>query len=114
MVDRVRARLQHNPHVHILGDTDTPSLPIIGILIEYNQSGRFLHWNFVTTLLSDLFGIQARGGCLCAGPYGHSLLNISPDAARHLERLLLHKNELVRPGFVRISLNYYWSPEKLQ
>ena len=57
---------------------------------------QFLHWNFVTTLLSDLFGIQARGGCLCAGPYGHTLLGISDAAAVALEALLLNKNECVK------------------
>ena len=36
----------------------------------------YLHHNFVVALLNDLFGIQARGGCSCAGPYGHRLLGI--------------------------------------
>jgi selenocysteine lyase/cysteine desulfurase len=114
MVVRIRATLERNPRVHLLGDHSEPQLPIIGFLVEHRTSGRFLHWNLVTTLLSDLFGIQARGGCLCAGPYGHSLLNISPTAAKQLEELLLHKNEMVRPGFVRVSLNYSWSSERLK
>lgn len=57
--------------------------------------------------------IPQQGGCLCAGPYGHSLLGISDEAATVLEELLLNKNEIVRPGFVRVSLNYYWSAEKV-
>ncbi len=55
-------------------------LKIISFLVRHGE--RFLHWNFVAVLLNDLFGIQARGGCACAGPYGHRLLNISPAAAQ--------------------------------
>lgn len=104
-------RLQQHRNVHILGDTRSARLPILSFMVEHR--GRFLHWNYVSTLLSDLFGVQARGGCMCAGPYGHHLLNVSDDAAVKLQHLLLHKNELVRPGVVRVSLSYYFSQEKL-
>ncbi len=45
-------------------------LPIFSFLVRHSASGLFLHHNFVCALLNDLFGIQARGGCACAGPYG--------------------------------------------
>eukprot|EP00039_Didymoeca_costata_P005534 m.82303 g.82303 ORF g.82303 m.82303 type:complete len:1086 (+) comp12863_c0_seq3:256-3513(+) len=93
--------------------TGTQRIPIISFMIEYNNTGRYLHWNFVSTLLSDLFGIQCRGGCLCAGPYGHALLNISSTAANLIQDELLEKNELLRPGFVRISFSYYMSAEEV-
>ena len=74
-----------------------------------NNSGqRFLHWNYVAALLNDLFGVQCRGGCMCAGPYGHRLLGIGPKAAAALESELLQENELLRPGWVRVSMPYYW------
>ena len=60
---------------------------------RYADTGRFLHWNFVSILLSDLFGIQARGGCLCAGPYGHTLLGISDEAAEAVQELLLQASD---------------------
>eukprot|EP00041_Stephanoeca_diplocostata_P024213 m.607394 g.607394 ORF g.607394 m.607394 type:complete len:1168 (+) comp22477_c0_seq23:225-3728(+) len=107
----VTERLRHHHNLHFLGDTRSPRLPIMSFMVEH--CGRFLHWNYVSTLLSDLFGVQARGGCMCAGPYGHHLLNVSDDAAVQLQQLLLHKNELVRPGVVRVSLSYYFSREKL-
>ncbi len=44
-------------------------LPIFSFLVRHSGSGLFLHHNFVCALLNDLFGIQARGGCSCAGPY---------------------------------------------
>lgn len=68
MLSTTVARLSRNRQIHLLGDPTTARLPIISLMVEVAKTGRFLHWNFVTTLLSDLFGIQARGGCLCAGP----------------------------------------------
>jgi len=70
---------------------------------------RLLHWSFVTALLNDIFGIQSRGGCLCAGPYMQELLGISPAAAQALEGRLLGKEELLRPGVVRVSFPYVLS-----
>lgn len=53
----------------ILGcDTDN-KLPIFSFVIKHQSSGRLLHHNFVSAILNDLFGIQSRGGCACAGPY---------------------------------------------
>ncbi len=50
-------------------DKSVSRLPIFSFLVQHPQSGLFLHHNFVCALLNDLFGIQARGGCACAGPY---------------------------------------------
>ena len=55
----------------VLGpDQSVSRLPIFSFLVRHPASGLFLHHNFVCALLNDLFGIQARGGCACAGPYG--------------------------------------------
>ncbi len=54
----------------IVGPHHVPRLPIFSFLLRHTPSGLFLHHNFVSALLNDLFGIQARGGCSCAGPYG--------------------------------------------
>ena len=53
----------------VVGPHSIPRLPVFSFLICHPASGRFLHPNFVCSLLNDLFGIQARGGCSCAGPY---------------------------------------------
>lgn len=86
-------------------------LPIISLCISHPHKPSFLlHWGFVCALLNDLFGIQARGGCLCAGVYAHQLLGISQPEAETLESCLLHnKDELLRPGFVRLSFAYHMS-----
>ncbi len=59
-----------NPQIEILGSQQARRLAVISFRIRYGE-GRYLHHNFVVALLNDLFGIQARGGCSCAGPYGH-------------------------------------------
>ena len=82
-------------------------------MVRYKETGLFLHHNFVVTLLNDLFGIQCRGGCMCAGPLGHHLLNIGTLASLDIEDELLLKHELLRPGFVRVSIGYYWTDDEV-
>ena len=53
----------------VVGPHSIPRLPVFSFLIRHPTTGQFLHHNYVCTLLNDLFGIQARGGCSCAGPY---------------------------------------------
>lgn len=53
----------------LLGSGNKNGLPVFSFLVYNPQAGRFLHHNFVASLLNDLYGIQARGGCACAGPY---------------------------------------------
>jgi selenocysteine lyase/cysteine desulfurase len=96
-----------NKNIVVLGDFKSPRLPIFSFLVRYR--GAFLHYNFVCALLNDLFGIQSRGGCQCAGPYGELLLGLDMDGNRAYERALLDKLEILRPGFTRFSLTYYHS-----
>ena len=58
----------------VLGNLKTSRLPVFSFLIQHKESGLFLHHNFVSSLLNDLFGIQSRGGCACAGPYAQVFL----------------------------------------
>jgi hypothetical protein len=109
---RVRSRLERNNRVHVLGCPDVMAVPIVTFMVEHRATGRFLHWNFIARLLSDLFGLQVRGGCLCAGPYGQYLLQMSGDEQSRMSRAMAVA-ELARPGYVRVSLNYYWSDSKV-
>ncbi len=68
---------------------------------------RYLHHNFVVAVLNDLFGIQARGGCSCAGPYGHRLLGIDLDTSHEFEREIARGCEGIKPGWVRVNFNYF-------
>lgn len=58
-----------NPNLIILGDDMARRLPIFSLLVNHEDSGRIVHHNFISVLLNDLYGIHARGGCACAGPY---------------------------------------------
>ena len=73
------------------------------------HGGRYLHHNYVVALLNDLFGIQARGGCSCAGPYGHRLLGIDLERSREFEREIARGCEGIKPGWVRVNFNYFIS-----
>ena len=72
------------PAIEILGNLDAERLSIVSFVVR-TPSGRYLHHNFVVALLNDLFGIQSRGGCSCAGPYGHRLLGIDLDRSHEFE-----------------------------
>ena len=74
-----------------------------------SPSGRYLHHNYVVSLLNDLFGIQARGGCSCAGPYGHRLLGIDLERSHEFEREITSGCEGIKPGWVRVNFNYFVS-----
>jgi hypothetical protein len=99
---------QHEPNIEILGNLGAERLSIASFVVRA-PSGRYLHHNFVVALLNDLFGIQARGGCSCAGPYGHRLLGIDLDRSHAFEREITHGCEGIKPGWVRINFNYFIS-----
>ncbi|KAH3884954.1 hypothetical protein DPMN_008940 [Dreissena polymorpha] len=60
---------EKNSCIYILGNHQAERLPVFSFLTVHEETGRLVHHNYIATLLSDLFGIQARGGCACAGPY---------------------------------------------
>lgn len=101
------------PTIEILGNLSAERLSIVSFVIRApgagGSPGRYLHHNFVVALLNDLFGIQARGGCSCAGPYGHRLLGIDLDRSHEFEREISGGCEGIKPGWVRVNLNYFVS-----
>ncbi|MFH8381131.1 aminotransferase class V-fold PLP-dependent enzyme [Kitasatospora sp. NPDC018058] len=106
--EAVLTRWRQNPNIVILGPTHVRRLPLVSFLIRHQD--RYLHHNFVVALLNDLFGIQARGGCSCAGPYGHRLLDIGDDHSAALrEEIVEQGHEGIKPGWTRISLPYFMS-----
>lgn len=66
---------ERNPTIYIMGNHNAHRVPIFSFLTKHEESGRLVHHNFISTLLSDLYGIQARGGCACAGPYAEVCCN---------------------------------------
>ena len=98
-------RWQANPHLEILGNRRARRLPIVSFRVR--RGGRHLHHNFVVALLNDLFGIQARGGCSCAAPYGHRLLAIGTAQSHAFQDEVAHGCDGIKPGWVRVNFNYF-------
>ncbi|MGO9501506.1 MAG: aminotransferase class V-fold PLP-dependent enzyme [Streptosporangiaceae bacterium] len=103
----VLRRWADSPGIEILGSRQASRLSIVSFRIRHGAD--FLHHNFVVAVLNDLFGIQARGGCSCAGPYGHRLLAIGAARSHALRDEIGHGCEGVRPGWSRVNLNYFIS-----
>jgi selenocysteine lyase/cysteine desulfurase len=96
-----------HPNIRILGDTNADRLSIVSFVIRCGE--HYLHHNYVVAVLNDLFGIQARGGCSCAGPYGHRLLGIDLDHSNANQREITGGCEGIKPGWTRVNFNYFIS-----
>jgi selenocysteine lyase/cysteine desulfurase len=109
-LSRAVAAWKREPALEILGNLDSARLSIVSFVVRSGADrGRYLHHNFVVALLNDLFGIQSRGGCSCAGPYGHRLLGIDLEHSREFEREITGGCEGIKPGWVRVNFNYFIS-----
>ncbi len=104
---RALSRWSGNPHIEMLGNPDARRLSIVSLRISHG--GRYLHHNYVVAILNDLFGIQARGGCSCAGPYGHRLLAIGAARSHAFRNEISLGCEGIKPGWARINFNYFIS-----
>ena len=105
-LERVLARWRGDGRIDILGsDQAEGRLGIVSFNV-LDGVGGVLHPRFVTVLLDDLFGIQSRAGCSCAGPYGHRLLNIGPSASERFRASSLDGLHGLKPGWARVGLHY--------
>jgi len=103
------AAWRKHPRLRILGSPEAPRLSIVSLQVLGGD--RPLHYGFVVVLLNDLFGIQARGGCSCAGPYGHYLLGLDAESSAALREDVQRGNPVMRPGWVRLNFNYFLDTE---
>ncbi|KAF6022755.1 hypothetical protein EB796_018929 [Bugula neritina] len=92
----------------ILGCGSVHRLPIFSFIVTHPTVSKLVHHNFISTLLNDLYGIQTRGGCACAGPYGESLLGIN---AQHFIKFFRKTDS--SPGFCRLNLPYTMNEDEL-
>eukprot|EP00730_Choanoeca_flexa_P019985 TRINITY_DN9770_c0_g2_i1.p1 TRINITY_DN9770_c0_g2~~TRINITY_DN9770_c0_g2_i1.p1 ORF type:complete len:585 (+),score=89.16 TRINITY_DN9770_c0_g2_i1:220-1974(+) len=97
---------QAEPNLQLLGDQSADALTITSFLVNHPNGSR-LHHNLVAALLNDLFGVQARGGCSCAGPYGHCLLNVDERQSRAFLKLVNQGYCGMKPGWCRVNLPYF-------
>nr|WP_321254511.1 aminotransferase class V-fold PLP-dependent enzyme [uncultured Ruegeria sp.] len=102
-----------NPNLTLLGVDNSHRLPIFSFLVRDN-SGQPVHQQLFTRMLSDVYGIQARGGCACAGPYAHRLLGIDRATSEVLHAELSAGKEMKKPGWVRLNFSYLMTEETVQ
>jgi selenocysteine lyase/cysteine desulfurase len=111
LLQKVFGRWLANPAIEILGNQDPEKrVGIISFNIKsgngHSEGGSYLHPKFVTTLLNDLFGIQSRAGCSCAGPYGHRLLDIDDETSEQYRACVIDGHSGIKPGWCRVSMHY--------
>jgi selenocysteine lyase/cysteine desulfurase len=91
--------LENLSGVKILAPNNKKRLSIFSFYFEK------FHFNLVVKLLNDRFGIQTRGGCSCAGTYGHFLLNVDQETSNRIKDEILHGCNTQKPGWIRLSLH---------
>ena len=87
------------PNINVLANESRDRLPIFSFYIQG------LHYNLAVQILNDRFGIQTRGGCSCAGTYGHLLLNVGKTKSKHITKNIDEGNLSLKPGWIRLSLH---------
>ncbi len=101
---------RQNPRLDLLGVDRAKRLPIFSFRVRDGDGG-LIHHQLFTRMLSDVYGIQARGGCACAGPYAHRLLDIDQAQSKALATAIAAGQELEKPGWVRLNFSYLMSDE---
>ena len=109
MTERMEHGLRAIPGLELLGPANRPRVGIFSFNIRIGD--RVLHHNDVVALLNDIFGIQARGGCSCAGPYGHTLLDLDDARTSQHEAAVALGDSAFRPGWARLGVNWFFSDQ---
>ncbi len=99
LLDYIFDRLNKIPGMVILAGHIRERIGAVSFYIEG------IHYNLVVQLLNDLFGIQTRGGCSCAGTYGHYLLHLDKETSSNCVQTVLAGDQTFRPGWVRLSVH---------
>lgn len=99
MLKVIFRRIKQINGLHILADEQEQRLGSISFYVDG------LHYNLLVRLLNDLYGIQMRGGCACAGTYGHYLLDVSYEKSKNITDKIMHGDLSEKPGWVRMSIH---------
>ena len=108
IVDYVFAELNSIDNLHILAGQHQDRLGVISFYIDD------LHYNLGVKILNDRFGIQTRGGCSCAGTYGHYLLHVDKEKSHDLVCLITSGDLIKKPGWIRMSIHPTTTSEEIQ
>ncbi|MEZ5197312.1 MAG: aminotransferase class V-fold PLP-dependent enzyme [Bacteroidales bacterium] len=107
LVSKALSEMRKVKGLNILADNVEDRLGVVSFYIEG------IHYNLMVKILNDRFGIQVRGGCACAGTYGHYLLDVSYDDSHKITQLISSGDLSVKPGWVRLSLHPTMTDEEL-
>lgn len=99
LLDIIFKKMDKIEGIHILADNIRERL---GVVSFYSEN---IHYNLFVKLLSDRYGIQVRGGCACAGTYGHFLLEVTQEQSDEITDLINHGDLSRKPGWVRLSIH---------
>lgn len=108
IVDYIFSELGAIPNINILASEHQDRLGVISFYIDD------LHFNLGVKLLNDKFGIQTRGGCSCAGTYGHYLLNVDQEKSQNLTCQIDSGDLIQKPGWIRMSIHPTTTNEEIQ
>ncbi|MCR9089162.1 MAG: aminotransferase class V-fold PLP-dependent enzyme [Rhodobacteraceae bacterium] len=111
--ERALSVWRENPAIELLGNPLAPSLPLFSFRVRDGKGG-YVHHQFFTRLLSDLHGIQARGGCACAGSYAHRLLGLDRASSERTRKAIEHGLETEKPGWIRLNISALMCDEKAE
>ncbi len=113
LAERAFSAWKHIERLEILGLPSPARLPIFSFRVK-DRKGGYVHQQLITRMLSDRFGIQARGGCACAGPYVHRLLSIDEHQSEAIRQAILSGDEIMKPGFVRLNFSVLLDDDKVR
>jgi selenocysteine lyase/cysteine desulfurase len=108
LTDYVFSELNNVQNINILAPQHRERLGIISFYIDG------LHYNLGVKLLNDRFGIQTRGGCSCAGTYGHYLLHVDEEKSHLLTNKITAGDLIEKPGWIRMSIHPTTTTEEIQ
>lgn len=96
---RIFERLKQSSEIVLLAERQHQRLPVISFYIQG------AHYNLIVKLLNDYYGIQVRGGCSCAGTYGHYLLEVDPTRSHQITHKIDQGDLSEKPGWIRASFH---------
>ncbi len=99
LLDIIWDELESIPKLHLLADEHRDRLGVLSFYVEN------VHYNLMVKLLNDRYGIQVRGGCSCAGTYGHYLLHLDPTRSHKITEKINRGDLSEKPGWIRVSLH---------
>ncbi len=107
ILDRIWTRFDQIPNLHLLAAQHRERLGVISFYVED------LHYNLGVKLLNDRFGIQVRGGCSCAGTYGHYLLQVTEEISNVITSQISIGDLTNKPGWIRMSIHPVMTDEEI-